>query len=258
MIRSATGSSQHTKGYNQMNYIKELNAIYDYCISKHLSKSEVLLLHVLYMINNKSNWKDWFEADNILLQRLTGGLSRESINRARNRLKQIGRIDFQTGQKNKQPPKYKIIPFESDIKVDIQVDKQVDILVDKEADIQVDHFNKLKQNKTKRNEEKENNKRKRNFGSSQNVFFTEEEYEKLKSEFPKDYQDWIERLSGYMASTGKQYKNHLATIRIWSRRDKQKSGARETAAASNASYDIEALDRRGFDIPVYSKGEKQK
>ncbi len=29
----------------------------------------------------------------------------------------------------------------------------------------------------------------------------------------------MERLSEYMASTGKHYRNHLATIRSWSRRD---------------------------------------
>ena len=44
----------------------------------------------------------------------------------------------------------------------------------------------------------------------------------MKSEFPNDYQSRIERLSEYMASTGKIYKNHLATIRSWARRDGQK------------------------------------
>ena len=45
--------------------------------------------------------------------------------------------------------------------------------------------------------------------------------EKLKSEFPTDWQERIDRLSEYIASTGKSYKNHLATIRIWARKDKQ-------------------------------------
>ena len=34
-----------------------------------------------------------------------------------------------------------------------------------------------------------------------------------------DWQDYIERLSGYMASTGKQYQNHAATIISWARQD---------------------------------------
>ena len=44
---------------------------------------------------------------------------------------------------------------------------------------------------------------------------------KLETEFPNDYQERIERLSEYIASTGKKYKNHLATIRAWSRKEQQ-------------------------------------
>ena len=33
------------------------------------------------------------------------------------------------------------------------------------------------------------------------------------------WKDYIERLSGYMASTGKQYQNHAATIISWASQD---------------------------------------
>ena len=56
-------------------------------------------------------------------------------------------------------------------------------------------------------------------GEFQNVKFTADELEKLKAEFPRDYQDRIERVSAYCASTGKKYKNYLATIRNWARKD---------------------------------------
>lgn len=56
------------------------------------------------------------------------------------------------------------------------------------------------------------------YGSYNNVLLTDEDMDKLKAEFP-DWQDRIERLSSYIASTGKSYKNHLATIRNWARRD---------------------------------------
>lgn len=59
------------------------------------------------------------------------------------------------------------------------------------------------------------------YGAYQNVLFTEGELSKLKSEFPGDYEQRIERLSEYMASTGKSYKNHLATLRVWARRECQ-------------------------------------
>lgn len=69
------------------------------------------------------------------------------------------------------------------------------------------------------------------YGEYSNVLLTDSDMQKLKTEFPKDWEERIERLSAYMASTGKSYKNHLATIRNWARRDrngKQCGVSRET------------------------------
>jgi len=60
------------------------------------------------------------------------------------------------------------------------------------------------------------------YGRYENVLLSDAEMEKLKAEFPGDYSQRIERLSEYMASTGKSYKSHLATIRSWSRRETPK------------------------------------
>ena len=57
------------------------------------------------------------------------------------------------------------------------------------------------------------------YGLYENVLLTDEEYGKLLEEFPHDYSERIERLSEYIASTGKKYKSHLATIRSWARKD---------------------------------------
>ena len=59
------------------------------------------------------------------------------------------------------------------------------------------------------------------YGTYKNVFLTDEDMEKLKTEFPDDYKNRIERLSEYIASSGKTYKNHLATIRVWAKKDKE-------------------------------------
>ena len=48
-----------------------------------------------------------------------------------------------------------------------------------------------------------------------NVFLTEAELSELQADFPTVWQEYIERLSEYMASTGKTYKSHAATIRRW-------------------------------------------
>ena len=53
------------------------------------------------------------------------------------------------------------------------------------------------------------------YGEYNNVLLSDEELEKLKKEYPEQYLEMIEKLSGYMKSKGKHYKSHYATIRIW-------------------------------------------
>ena len=61
------------------------------------------------------------------------------------------------------------------------------------------------------------------YGRYGNVHLTEAEVSTLQAELPDQWQHYIDRLSEYMASTGKRYKNHLATIRRWATADVQKS-----------------------------------
>lgn len=60
------------------------------------------------------------------------------------------------------------------------------------------------------------------YGLYNNVLLTDEDMEKLQEEYPYDYKERIDRLSEYIESKGAKYKNHLATIRAWDRRDKEK------------------------------------
>ena len=60
------------------------------------------------------------------------------------------------------------------------------------------------------------------FGRYGNVFLTEAEVAELQADFPSVWQEYIERLSEYMASTGKTYKSHAATIRRWAKEDGRK------------------------------------
>lgn len=79
------------------------------------------------------------------------------------------------------------------------------------------------------------------YGAYQNVLLSDEEYEKLRNEFPHDYSERIERLSEYIASTGKTYKNHLATIRSWARKDADK---RKTENGKSGNVFLEMLQER--------------
>ena len=60
-------------------------------------------------------------------------------------------------------------------------------------------------------------------GRYENVFLTEAEVAELQTDFPTVWQEYIERLSEYMASTGKTYKSHAATIRRWIADDRRKA-----------------------------------
>lgn len=59
---------------------------------------------------------------------------------------------------------------------------------------------------------------KNKYGEFNNVLLTKEEYHKLEQ---ANLLPYIEKLSSYIASKGKKYKSHYATILTWSRGDKQ-------------------------------------
>lgn len=89
----------------------------------------------------------------------------------------------------------------------------IDIEEDKDIDKEIKNNNKPIRHK---------------YGEYNNVLLSDEDMEKLKKEFPDDYEKRIENLSSYMKSTGKSYKDHLATIRNWARKEsKPKSKVNE-------------------------------
>ena len=68
---------------------------------------------------------------------------------------------------------------------------------------------------------------KHKYGEYNNVLLTDEELVKLKEKIP-NWQDFIERLSGYIASTGKRYKSHYVTMLNWYRRDGQRQQTQQS------------------------------
>lgn len=91
------------------------------------------------------------------------------------------------------------------------------------------------------------------YGEFQNVLLTEEEYAKVKE---GGMLDVLEELSSYIASSGKRYKSHYATILNWSRRkdrEQAERNAKNGKMKSKPSFDIEEIKRRSalnddFDI----------
>ena len=65
------------------------------------------------------------------------------------------------------------------------------------------------------------------YGRYKNVILTDTELSELKAELPDKWEYYIDRLSGYIASTGRKYKNHAATIRRWTADDTAKAAPKK-------------------------------
>ena len=91
---------------------------------------------------------------------------------------------------------------------DIEIDKEIDIELEKEGELKGQALA-------------------RSYGRYENVFLTDTELSELQAELPEKWAYYIERLSGYIASTGKKYKNHAATIRRWAADDTAKAAPKK-------------------------------
>lgn len=91
---------------------------------------------------------------------------------------------------------------------DIEIDKEIDIELEKEGELKGQALA-------------------RSYGRYENVFLTDTELSELQAELPEKWAYYIERLSGYIASTGKKYKNHAATIRRWAADDTAKAAPKQ-------------------------------
>lgn len=92
-----------------MNYIKELNAFYDWLEINELSPSAINLWYALMHINNKAAWAETFTvAESVLCVKT--GLTDRTLRKVRNELKQKNRIDF-ISRKGGRAPVYKVISF---------------------------------------------------------------------------------------------------------------------------------------------------
>ena len=61
------------------------------------------------------------------------------------------------------------------------------------------------------------------YGKFHNVFLSDAELDALKTELPGRWEYYIDRLSVHIASSGKQYHNHAATIYKWAQEDAEKA-----------------------------------
>lgn len=70
-------------------------------------------------------------------------------------------------------------------------------------------------------------------GQFRNVLLTQSELDELTSKYPNDCQKKIERLSRYLASTGKHFENHYATLVDWIEQDRVTQPKKENGSSIN-------------------------
>jgi len=197
-----------------MNYLKQVNKFYELLLINPLNANSQCLYFALLNINNRCNWIKNFTVANTTLMTFTG-LNISALQRARNNLIQKGYIKYQKGKSNNAGI-YEIIEFEqqSEQQNEQHNEQQDEQQTDSTTNNTANTLNK--QNKTKQKKEKIN---KKEFGEFKNVKLTDDEYLKLQKMFPKDYAKRIQSLDDYIQSHGKKYKDFVATLRNWARKE---------------------------------------
>ncbi len=121
--------------------------------------------------------------------------------------------------------------------------------------------NKTKVNKIKGEETTTHERTKHPHGTFNNVFLTDEEYEKLKMHYPNDWQSRIDHLSEYMEYSDKEYKNHFVTIRYWAKEDAKKEQQPKKSKFNNYDdtnrTDYADLENKLFDMMLEDGGETE-
>jgi len=133
-----------------------------------------------------------------------------------------------------------IPPYTTDTK---HTDNDNDSDNDSESDSESVNDNDVLTDKGKKEDTKVSKKETRHkYGQYQNVLLSDTDMDKLKEEFPYDWEQRIERLSEYIESKGAKYKNHLATIRAWAR----KNNDRKQSKPNDRPYAFRVIDEMDF------------
>ena len=74
------------------------------------------------------------------------------------------------------------------------------------------------------------------YGEYKNISLTDEEYQKLKNELKEHTDIMIDKLSRYIESSGKNYKNHYVTILNWYEQDREKLTQKNIQNGSSKTY----------------------
>ena len=92
---------------------------------------------------------------------------------------------------------------------EIEIEKEIDIEIEKESELETGHPAPAA------------------YGRYHNVILSDTELDGLKTELPGKWEYYIDRLSCHIASSGRKYKSHAATIFKWAQEDAAKKAPKK-------------------------------
>ena len=101
-----------------------------------------------------------------------------------------------------------------------EIEKEIDIELEKEGEIEKDKILHPTP-----------------YGEYKNISLTDEEYQKLKDKLQGHKDTMIDKLSRYIESSGKTYKNHYVTILNWYEQDKEKLSQKNNGRTYSTNYE---------------------
>lgn len=201
-----------------MNYLAEILAFNNWIrYNSGINKSDICLWHALMYMANRFHWKEFNVPMLTLLSE--SKLTKNDLYKSRNKLKQFGLLDFKERGGNKST----IYKMNSVVSLyGTQSDTQM--ITQDMTQSMTQNVNILKTRNEKRETRNKKEIVKEKFGEFENVLLSTEEFQKLKLKLGDETENYIERLSSYIESSGKKYKSHYATILSWTQKDSKNSG----------------------------------
>lgn len=93
------------------NFVAQVIAFDRWLETNYLPTTAQLLWFKLFMLFNKTGWKEWVQVDNLRLMLMIGVKSEKSALNARDTLVDAGLIEYRKGKKNK-PNSYRMVYFD--------------------------------------------------------------------------------------------------------------------------------------------------
>ena len=205
-----------------MNYLAEILSFNNWIrYNSGINKSDICLWHALMYMANRFYWKEFNVPMLTLLSE--SKLTKNDLYKSRNKLKQFGLLDFKERGGNRATI-YKMNSVVSLYGTQNDTQNGTQIITQDMTQSMAQNVNILK---TRNKKPETRNKKeiiKEKFGEFENVLLSADELQKLKSKLGTETESYIERLSSYIASSGKKYKSHYATILSWTQKDAKNSG----------------------------------